>query len=66
MPVSPPNPQNTQAVIAVLVVIAAGFCVVYWRTALRVILILVLALAVYGALVGFHGVSSLVTAHHHQ
>ena len=25
MPVSPPNPQNTQAVIAVLVVIAAGY-----------------------------------------
>ena len=45
---------------------AACICVVYWRTALRVILIAVLALAVYGAVVGIHGVSSLMAAHHHQ
>lgn len=66
MPVPPANPQDTQAAIAILVTIAAGFCVVYWRTALRLVLILVLGLALYGAVVGVHGVSSLVTAHHHH
>jgi len=65
MPVPPTNPQDTQAVIVVLVAIAAGFCVVHWRIALRAIIILVLAFAIYGAVVGIHGVSSLVTAHHH-
>lgn len=66
MPVPPSNPQDTQAAIAVLVAIATGFCVIYWRTALRVMLIVVLALAVYGAGVGIHGVSSLMAAHHHH
>ena len=66
MPVPPASPQDTQAAITVLAVIAAGFCVLYWRTALRVILVLVIALAVYGAIVGIHGVSSLMAAHHHQ
>jgi hypothetical protein len=66
MPIPPTNPQDTQAAIAVLAAIAACICVVYWRTALRVILIAVLALAVYGAVVGIHGVSSLMAAHHHQ
>jgi len=65
MPVPPTNPQDTQAVIVVFVAIAAGFCVVHWRIALRAIIILVLAFAIYGAVVGIHGVSSLVTAHHH-
>jgi hypothetical protein len=66
MPVPPTSPQDTQAAITVLAVIVAGFCVVYWRTALRVILIAVLALTVYGAVVGIHDVSSLMAAHHHQ
>jgi hypothetical protein len=66
MPIPPANPQDTQAAIAVLAAIAAGFCVAYWRTVLRVILIALLALAVYGAIVGIHSVSSLMAAHHHQ
>lgn len=66
MPVPSSNPQDTQAAIAVLCAIAAGFCVAYWRITLRVILIVVLALAVYGAVVGVHGVSSLIAAHHHR
>jgi hypothetical protein len=64
MPVPPSNPQDTQAAVAVLVAIAAGCCVVYWRTALRVIFIMVVILAVYGAVVGIHGVSSLMATHH--
>jgi hypothetical protein len=66
MPIPSSNPQDTQAAVAVLALIAAGVCVVYWRTALRVILIVVLALAVYGAFVGIHGVSSLMAAHHNR
>jgi hypothetical protein len=66
MPVPPANSQDTQAAVAVLAIIAAGFFVVYWRTALRVMLVVVLALVVYGAVVGIHGVSSLMTAHHHR
>jgi hypothetical protein len=66
MPIPPASPQDTQAAIAVLAAIAAGFCVAYWRTALRLILVAVLALALYGAFVGIHGVSSLMAAHHHQ
>lgn len=66
MPVPPTNSQDSQAAIAVLAVIAAGFCVAYWRIALRVILVAVLAFAVYGAVVGIHGVASLMAAHHHQ
>jgi hypothetical protein len=64
MPVPSSNPQDTQAAIAILVAITAGLCIAYWRTALRVILILVLVLAVYGAVIGLHGLSSLITTHH--
>jgi hypothetical protein len=65
MPVSPSTPQDTQAAIAVLAVIIAVWSVVYWRTALKVIFILLLVLVVYGAVVGFHGASSLLATHHH-
>jgi hypothetical protein len=61
---TPPSPQDTQAAIAVVAAILIGGCVIYWRTALRVLLIAVLVLAVYGAVVGIHGVSSLMTHHH--
>jgi hypothetical protein len=63
MPVPPNNPQDTQAAIAVLIAIIACLCVAYWRTALRMILIVVIALAVYGAVVGIDGMTSLM-AHH--
>jgi hypothetical protein len=65
MPVPPPsNPQDTQAAIAVLTAIAAYLCVAYWRTALRVILVILIALAIYGAVVGIEGVTSLMASHH--
>jgi hypothetical protein len=47
-----------------VVILAACFCAVYWRTALRVILIAAIALAVYGAIIGIDGLSSLLSAHH--
>jgi hypothetical protein len=64
MPVPPNNPQDTQAAIAVLIAITACLCVAYWRTALRMILIVVIALAVYGAVAGIDGVTSLMAQHH--
>lgn len=63
MSVPPTSPQDTQAAIAVLLLIGAACCVVYWRTALRIILILVIALAVYGTVIGVGDVRSLLTAH---
>jgi hypothetical protein len=64
MPVPPSSPQDSQAAIAIVIAIAACISVAYWRIALRVILIAVIALAVYGTVVGIHGVSSLIAAHH--
>jgi hypothetical protein len=64
MPVPPTNPQDTQAAIAVLIAITACLCVAYWRMALRLILIVVLALAVFGAVAGIDGAASLMAQHH--
>jgi len=64
MPVPPSNPQETQAVVAVLIIVGACICAVYWRTALRVMLIAAIALAVYGSVVGIDAVTSLMAAHH--
>ena len=64
MPVPPSNPQDTQAAIAVLIAITACLCVAYWRTALRIILIVVIALAVFGVVAGIDGVASLMAQHH--
>lgn len=64
MPVPPSNPQASQAVIAVLIAIAAWLCVAYWRNTLRMILAVLIALAIFGALVGIEGVTSLMASHH--
>jgi hypothetical protein len=64
MPVPPSNPPNPQAAIAIVIAVAAFISVVYWRIAIRVILVAVIALAVYGAVIGLHGMSSLLSAHH--
>ncbi len=65
MPIPPPgNPQGTQAAIAILITIVACLCVAYWRMALRVILVVLIALAIYGAVVGIEGVTSVITSHH--
>ena len=63
MPVPSSNPQNIQAVIAIL--IAACFCVAYWRMTLRVILIVVIALVIGGAVVSIHALTALMSTHHH-
>jgi hypothetical protein len=64
MPVPPSNPQDTQAAIAVLIAFAACFCVAYWRTALRVFLVILIAVAIYGAVAGIEGVTSVIASHH--
>lgn len=64
MSVPPTTPQDTQAAIAVLLLIGAACCVIYWRTVLRIILIAVIALAIYGTVVGFGDVRSLLITHH--
>jgi len=64
MPVPTSNPQDTQAAIAVLIAISACLCVAYWRTALKVVLVILLALTIYGTVVGIEGATSLMVAHH--
>jgi hypothetical protein len=64
MPVPPTNPQGTQAVLVVLIAIAAWLCVAYWRNTLRIILAVLIALAIFGAVVGIEGVTSLMASHH--
>jgi ABC-type glycerol-3-phosphate transport system permease component len=65
MPVPPSNPQDMHTVINVLIAIVVGYALVaYWRTALRLILVIVIALTVYGAVAGVHGVTTLMVAHH--
>ena len=63
MPVPPTNPQHIQAVIAVLIAITAWLCVAYWRIALRVIFVVLIGLAIYGAVAGVEGVTSLMARH---
>lgn len=64
MPVPTSNPQDTQTAIVVLIAIASCFCVAYWRVALRVILVILLAVTIYGAVVGIDGATSLMATHH--
>ena len=64
MPVPTSNPQGTEVAVAVLAVIAAYLFVAHWRTTLRVIFVAVIALAIFGAVVGIDGVSSLMSPHH--
>jgi hypothetical protein len=54
MPVPANQPQDTQTAWVVIIFLAC-VCVVYWRAALRVIAIALVALAIYGAIVGLHG-----------
>lgn len=55
-------PTSSHSVIAALA--AAFLCVTYWRITLRVFLIVVIALAVFGIIAGIHGATSLMAQHH--
>jgi hypothetical protein len=54
MPLPPSQPHDNQAVVAMVLFLAA-LCVAYWRMALRVLAILLIALAVLGVIAGLHG-----------
>ena len=58
------SPQDTLAAIAVLVIIGTILCVVYWRTALRALLAVAIAVAVYGVVVVVYGLVWLMTRLH--
>jgi hypothetical protein len=58
------NLQDSLTAIAVLVIIGAILCVVYWRTALRVLLVGAIAVAVYGVVVVLYGLAWLATRLH--
>ncbi len=58
----PTNDPSNQAAIAVIVFIAVAVCAAYWRTALRVLLIAAVAIAVYGVIVSIQFLSALVSA----
>jgi len=58
MPAPPPQPQDNEAIL-VIVLFLACFCVVYWRTVLRVIAIVFVALAVYGIIAGLQGLHDI-------
>jgi len=57
------HPQDTLTAIAVVAMIVAVLAVAYWRTALRVILIVAIALAVYGAITVIYGLASMMGGH---
>ena len=59
MLVPAPQPQHSQAIV-VIVFFAAALCVRYWRTALRVIVIVLIALAMLGLIAGLHGIHHAV------
>ena len=65
MSVPPSQPHDTVTAIAVLIIIASTLCVFYWRTALRVILVVAIALALTGAVAVIHDLASLLTTLHH-
>jgi hypothetical protein len=57
------NPHDAQAAIAVLIAISTCFCVTYWRTVVRVLIIAAIALAVFGTVIAIEGVRSLMEPH---
>lgn len=59
MPIQPPQPQDNQA-IAVIVLIIAGICVRYWRTALLMFAIVLIALIVLGVIAEVHVVRHVI------
>jgi hypothetical protein len=58
MPPAPGPPPDAQS-IGLLIVFAAALCVIYWRIAIRLVAIAVIALTIYGAVL-------FVEAMHHS
>ena len=58
MPALSPQPQDSNTILAIVLFLAC-FCVVYWRIVLRLIAIILVALAIYGVLAGLHGLDHI-------
>jgi hypothetical protein len=54
MSVPAPQPHDNEAIV-VIVLFVAAFCVRYWREALRLIVIVIIALAVLGLIASLRG-----------
>jgi len=54
MPVPSTQPQDNQAIIMVVILVAI-LCVIYWRMALRVVAIILIATTVLGVIASLHG-----------
>jgi hypothetical protein len=59
MSVPAPQSQDTDATV-VLVLFVAALCVKYWAAALRLLLIVLIALAVLGLIEGLHDMHHVV------
>jgi hypothetical protein len=59
MPIQSPQPHDTQAIV-VIVLIVAGICVRYWRTALLLFVITLVALVVLGVIAELHAVQHVI------
>jgi hypothetical protein len=53
MPVPPASPQDSNAILVIALLIAS-FCAFYWKTALRLVAAVLIALVAYGLIVGLH------------
>lgn len=53
MPLPSTTPQDSHAIF-VVVLLVTGLCVVYWRIALRLIVVIMVALAAYGLIATLH------------
>ena len=58
MPAIPSDPPDIQSV-TVVAVIVASLCVIYWRIALRLVAVALIALAIYGAILITYGLRHL-------
>ena len=54
MPATPTHAPDIEAVTTAIIAISS-LCVIYWRIALRLVAITLIALAIYGAVVVFYG-----------
>jgi hypothetical protein len=54
MPALSPQPPDSHTTVAVILFLAC-ICTVYWRIVLRLIMIVLIALAIYGMFEGLHG-----------
>lgn len=64
MPIQSTQPQDTLAVIAIVVVVTTLVSAAHWRAALRVLLALTVALAVLGGIVILYSLFTVMAAHH--